>query len=96
MQSFAKDMGYVDIAGNVKPPFAWNEDRRRQLQARLDAIFFYLYGINDRDDVRYIFSTFGVIERDEMAVHRRYLSQDLCLAWMNALAADHPNAKIAL
>ena len=62
----------------------------------MDAIFFYLYGINDRDDVRYIFSTFGVIERAEMAAYGRYLSQDLCLAWMNALAAGNPDAEIAL
>jgi len=96
MAAFAKDMGFVDQNGHVKPPFAWNEGRRRQLLARLDALFFYLYGVTDRDDMRYIYSTFGVIERDETAAHGRHLSRDLCLAWMNALAAGTPDAEIKL
>jgi hypothetical protein len=96
MKAFAEDMGYVDDVGNVREPFGWDQARRRQLQARLDAIFFLLYGITDREDVRYIFSTFGVIERDEMAAYGRYLSEDLCLAWMNALAAGNWDAEIAL
>ena len=41
-----------------KPPFVWNEDRRLHLRAKLDAVFFHLYGITDRDDLRYIYSTF--------------------------------------
>ena len=96
MAEFARDMSYVDSTGKVKPPFKWDEDRRRILRAKLDATFFHLYGITKRDDVRYIYSTFGIIEREEMAKHGRYLSCDLCLAWMNALAAGDPDAKISL
>ena len=96
MAQFARDMGYVDGKSKVKPPFKWNEGRRLMLRAKLDAVYFYLYGITDRDDVRYIYSTFGIIEREEMAAHGRYLSRDLCLAWMNALAAGDPNADIKL
>lgn len=96
MAKFARDMGYVDAHGNVKRPFIWDEERRRQLRARLDALFFQLYGVTDRNDVRYIYSTFGVIERDEVAAHGRYLSRDLCLAWINALGAGKPDAEIRL
>jgi hypothetical protein len=96
MAPFARDMGYVDKAGQVKPPFKWNETRRVMLRAKLDAIYFHLYGITDRDDVRYIYSTFPIIERDETAAHGRYLSCDLCLAWMSALAAGNPDAEIKL
>ena len=57
---------------------------------------FNLYGITDRDDVRYIYSTFPIVAREETAAHGRYLSRDLCLAWMNALAAGNPDALIVL
>lgn len=67
------------------------------LRAKLDAVFFHLYGITNRDDIRYIYSTFPIIEREERnAFDGRYQSRDLCLAWMNALAAGNPDAEISL
>ncbi|CAN0491712.1 unnamed protein product, partial [Scytosiphon promiscuus] len=50
MAPFARDMGYVDDKGQVKPPFIWDDERRLQLRAKLDAVFFHLYGVTDRDD----------------------------------------------
>ena len=94
MAPFARDLGHVDEAGQVKPPFVWDEDRRLHLRAKLDAVFFHLYGITDRDDVRYVYSTFPIVERQEKATYGRYRSRDLCLAWMNALAAGHPDAEV--
>jgi len=94
MAPFARDMGYVDSEGQVKPPFKWDEDRRLRLRAKLDAVYFHLYGVTDRDDVRYIYSTFPIVERQEKAKYGRYLSRDLCLAWMSALAAGDPDAEI--
>lgn len=91
---FARDLGHVDADGVVLPPFAWDEDRRLRLRARLDAVFFILYGVTDRDDIRYIFSTFPIVEREDMAKWGRYRSRDLTLAWMNALAAGQPDADI--
>src|ERR1019366_5450494 len=91
-----RDMGYVDKAGKVKPPFVWDEERRLKLRAKLDAVYFHLYGVTDRDDVRYIYSTFPIVEREEMAAYGRYRSCELCLAWMSALAADDPDAEIRL
>jgi hypothetical protein len=96
MAPFARDMGYVNKAGKVKPPFIWDDERRRKLRAKLDALYFHLYGVTDRDDVRYIYSTFPIVEREEMDAFNRYRSRDLCLAWMNALAAGDPDAKIDL
>ena len=94
MAPFARDMGHVDEAGKVRPPFVWDEARRLVLRAKLDAVFFHLYGITDRDDIRYIYSTFPIIEREEKAAYGKYRSCDLCLAWMNALAAGKPDAAI--
>ena len=65
------------------------------LRAKLDAVFFHLYGVTDRNDVRYVYSTFPIVEREETAAYGGYRSRDLCLAWMNALAAGHPDAEIA-
>jgi hypothetical protein len=93
MAPFARDMGYVDGDGTVRPPFAWDEDRRLRLRAKLDAVFFHLYGITDRDDVRYIYSTFPIVERQETEAHGRYLSRDLCLAYINALTAGQADAE---
>jgi len=94
MAPFARVMDFIDAEGDVRPPFKWDEDRRLQLRAKLDAIYFHLYGVTDRDDVRYIYSTFPIVERQETAKHGRYLSRDLCLAWMSALAAGDTNAEI--
>ncbi|KKL13209.1 hypothetical protein LCGC14_2528080, partial [marine sediment metagenome] len=44
MAPFARDMGYVDEGGDVKPPFQWDEERRLHLRTKLDAVFFHLYG----------------------------------------------------
>ncbi|MEQ9489547.1 MAG: restriction endonuclease [Alphaproteobacteria bacterium] len=97
MAPFARDMGYVDEAGSVKPPFIWDEERRLLLRAKLDAVFFHLYGITDRDDIRYIYSTFPIVEREEKAAYGdKYRSCELCLAYTNALAAGNPDAEIKL
>ena len=55
-------------------------------------MFFHLYGVTDRDDARYVYSTFPIVERQEREAYGGYRSRDLCLAWMNALAAGHPDA----
>jgi len=97
MAPFARDIGHVDAHGQVLPPFAWDGARRLMLRAKLDAVFFHLYGITDRDDIRYIYSTFPIVEREETeAFNGQYRSRDLCLAWMNALAAGNPDAEIRL
>ena len=37
---FARDLGYEG------PPFIWNDEQRRHLRARLDALYFQLYGLS--------------------------------------------------
>ena len=67
--------------------------RRRNLKA---FPFFILYGIVNRDDVTYIYSTFPIVERQETSAHGRYLSRDYCLMYMNALEAGDPDADIKI
>lgn len=96
MTPFARDMGYIDEAGVPLPPFAWDDDRRLKLRAKLDAVFFHLYGVTDRDDVRYVYSTFPIVERQEQALYGRYRSCELALAYLSALVAGQPDAVIDL
>ncbi|CAN5184651.1 hypothetical protein BH09PSE1_BH09PSE1_15760 [soil metagenome] len=98
----ARDLGHVDDASDVLPPFVWDEERRLKLRAKLDALYFILYGVFDptdptqsRDDIRYIYSTFPIVEREEIAKWGSYRSRDLALAWVNALMAGQPDAEIA-
>ena len=92
MAPFARDLGYLDEAGAVRPPFRWDEERRLRLRAKLDAVFFHLYGVTERDDIRYVYSTFHLLDLRQTAAHGRYRSRDLCLAYLNALSAGHPDA----
>ena len=43
-----------DLDDRGEEPFAWDPDRRASLRAELDAFFFRVYGIDDRDDAEYI------------------------------------------
>ena len=96
MAPFARDMGHVNETGGALPPFPWNAERRLRLRAKLDAVYFNLYGVTNRDDIHYIYSTFPIVEREEKKTWGRYLSRDLCLAWLNALTAGKPDADIDL
>lgn len=80
LEPFARDLGYDG------PPFKWDEDDRRHRMARLDALFFQLYGIS-RDDAAYILDTFPIVREQDVKAFGRYLTKDLVLAYMNAVAA---------
>ena len=80
MAPFARDLGYDG------PPFTWDEEERRHLRARLDALYFHLYGVS-RDDADYILGTFPIVRREDEAEFDTYRTRDLILAYMNALAA---------
>lgn len=75
MAPFARDLGYVDDAGAVLPPFVWDEEARRARLAALDAVFFYLYGLNAQD-AAYILSTFPIVRDQDQKAFGRYRTQD--------------------
>ncbi|MFZ2587976.1 MAG: restriction endonuclease [Alphaproteobacteria bacterium] len=81
LEPFARELGYTG------QPFAWDEDKRRHLRARLDALYFHLYGLS-ADDAAYIMDSFPIVRRhDEAAFNGRYLTKELVLAYYKALAA---------
>ncbi|MEA3014201.1 MAG: hypothetical protein QOD42_2746 [Sphingomonadales bacterium] len=96
MAPFARDMGHVDRAGAVLPPFIWDEAERRQRRARLDALYFHLYGIS-KEDAHYILSTFPIVRRhDEAEFGGRFVTRDLILHQMDALAAGDAEAVVEI
>ena len=96
IQSFARELDYLDDSGHVLPPFNWDLERRSLLRAKLDALYFYLYGVIDRDDIRYIYSTFPIVEQEDRKLWGNYRSRDLCLAYNNSFAAGKPDIEIEL
>jgi hypothetical protein len=101
MAPFARDMGYVEGHSSsggkgpkVRPPFVWDEADRRQRRARLDALYFHLYDIS-REDAEYILSTFPIVRRQDEAAFGRFLTRDLIIHHMDALAAGDTEAIVA-
>ncbi|MGD1035722.1 MAG: hypothetical protein ABR878_00690 [Roseiarcus sp.] len=88
MQPFAREMGYDGA------PFVWRQDERRHWRARLDALYFHLYGIADEDEIRYILSTFPIVERKDRAAHDGvYLTAELIRWYSKALGAGDPETQ---
>jgi len=84
MAPFARDLGYVDAAGEVLPPFVWNEEERRARLAALDALFFYLYGLN-ADDAAYILDTFPIVREQDIKAFGRYRTKEDILQGLELL-----------
>ena len=57
MAPFARDLGYDG------PPYAWDEERRAQLRAELDAWYALAYGLT-RDELRYVLDPKDVLGAD--------------------------------
>ncbi|MFI9820466.1 Eco57I restriction-modification methylase domain-containing protein [Streptomyces sp. NPDC052013] len=84
MTPLARDLG------DEGEPFKWDDDRRTQLRAELDAYFFHLYGIT-RDDTEYILESFqsesGGLKNNEIAKFGEYRTKRLVLAEYDRMAA---------
>ena len=89
MAPFAHDLGYDG------PLFSWDDDERRHLRARLDAIYFHLYGLS-RDDAGYVLDNFPIVRRDDEKAFGHYRTRALILAYMNALAAGDTHTPVAV
>ena len=89
MAPFARDLGYDG------PPFIWDEEERRHLRARLDALYFHLYGLT-REDAGYVLDTFPIVRRQDVAAFGKYRTKEMVLAYMSALAAGDTETVVAL
>jgi Eco57I restriction-modification methylase len=82
----ARDLGYVDDAGQVLPPIVWNEEDRRARLAALDGLFMHLYGL-DEADASHILDSFPIVREQDMAAFGRYRTKDDVLVQLR-LARD--------
>ena len=89
MEPFARDLGYEG------QPFVWNEDDRRHLRARLDALYFHLYGLS-REDAGYVMDTFPIVRREDEKRFGRYRTKGMVLAYMNALSAGDVGVRVGV
>ena len=89
MRPFARDLGYDG------KPFAWDDEERRHLRARLDALYFHLYGLS-REDAGYVMETFPIVRRQDESAFGSYRTRDMVLAYMNALDAGDTKTRVAL
>lgn len=100
MTPFARDLGYEG------PPFVWNEDRRTELRAELDAWYALAYGLT-RDELRYVLDpkdvmgadypseSFRVLQNNEMKQHGEYRTQRVVLAAYDDLMAQGARPRLA-
>src|SRR4051812_17779242 len=92
MAPFAHDLGYDGS------PFPWDEGRRAQLRAELDAWYARAYGLT-RDELRYVLDptdvkgpdypseTFRVLKKNEVARFGEYRTARLVLAAFDQLTS---------
>ena len=90
MRPLAEALGYTG------EPFPWDEDRRAQLKAELDAYYAKLYGLT-REELAYILDpttkyptdcptvTFPTLQNNEMKKYGEYRTQRLVLTAFDAL-----------
>lgn len=67
-------------------PFIWNDERRMQIRAEIDAAYFHLYGIG-RDDADYILDTFLIVKRKDEQRFGECRTKRLILEVYDAMAA---------
>jgi hypothetical protein len=87
LEPFARAVGYEG------PPFKWDIDRRRDLRAELDAVFFRLYGFS-KEDAAYVMDAFPIVRRDdEKANGGIYRTKDTILSIYDELAEAERTAE---
>ena len=92
----AHDMApFARALGHDGPPFPWDDEERRHLRARLDALYFHLYGLS-REDASYVLDTFPIVRREDEKHFGRYRTRDMILAYMNALSAGDAETRVAV
>ena len=86
--SFARDQGYEGA------PFHWDEEDRLRRRARLNAVFFLLFGM-DRATAGAVMNTFPILRRiEEERYDGRFRTRALVLRTMSALEAGNPDARV--
>jgi hypothetical protein len=83
---FARDLGYVNADGSVRPPFVWNDEDRRQRLAALDGLFMHLYGLGE-DDAAYVLDTFPIVRQQDEAAFGHFRTKADVLAQLSEISS---------
>ncbi|MER6460451.1 DNA methyltransferase [Streptomyces sp. NPDC001228] len=75
---FARDLG------DDGPPFRWDEARRAQIRAELDAAMFHLYDLTEAQ-VDHVMETFPIVRGKDMAAHGKYRTKRMILEAYTAM-----------
>ncbi|WP_338677611.1 DNA methyltransferase [Streptomyces sp. SCSIO 30461] len=75
---FARDLN------DEGPPFRWNEARRAQIRAELDAAVFHLYDLTEAQ-VDHVMETFPIVRGKDMAAHGEYRTKRLIIEAYTAM-----------
>lgn len=79
LAAFAKDLGHEG------GPFIWNPDRRRVIEAEIDAAMFHLYGL-DREQAEWVLDSFNVLRKYEERDCGEFRTKRLVLTIYDAIA----------
>jgi len=75
---------YARDLGDHGPPFRWDEDRRAQLRAELDAAYLHLYGLT-RNEAEHVIDSFFVLRKIEERTCGEFRTRRLVLAAYDAM-----------
>ena len=77
---------YAADLGDKGQPFVWDEDRRTQLRAELDAAMLHIFG-HSRADAMHVLNAFPVLREHEEREHGHYRTRDLVLSEFDKMDA---------
>ena len=80
LEPYARDLG------DDGAPFRWDEGRRAQLRAELDAAYLHLYGLT-RDEAEHVIDSFFVLRKNEERTCGEFRTRRLVLEAYDAMAA---------
>jgi hypothetical protein len=77
--------GYAADLGDTGRPFVWDETRRTQLRAELDAAFMHVYG-HTESDVEHVLNAFPVLREHEERDYGTYRTRELVIQTFRHMA----------
>jgi N-6 DNA Methylase len=79
LEPYARDLG------DEGAPFRWDESRRAQLRAEVDAAYFHLFGLG-RGEVEHVLDSFFVLRNNEERRHGEFRTRRLVLGVYDQMA----------
>ncbi|PRY35110.1 Eco57I restriction-modification methylase domain-containing protein [Umezawaea tangerina] len=75
---------YAQHLGDKGAPFQWDESRRAQMRAELDAAYLHLYGLS-REDAEHVIDSFFVLRKNEQRKYEEFRTKKLVLTAYDAM-----------